>query len=86
MVACISLNPFLIEETVTTLNYACRAQGIQKKIEKNYNFDEVNEDMMCLKCKKELKYNSEELPKETLTQSKVAEKNLLFEQIYEDIV
>ena len=59
MVACISPNPFLIEETVTTLNYASRAQGIQKKIEKNYNWDDMNEDLMCLKCKKELRSSEE---------------------------
>ena len=35
MIACINPNPFLIEETMTTLNYAMRAQGIQKKISKN---------------------------------------------------
>ena len=43
MVACISPNPFLIDETVTTLNYANRAQGIQKKIIRNYNDEDVNE-------------------------------------------
>lgn len=35
MIACITPNPFLIEETMTTLNYAMRAQGIQKKIVRN---------------------------------------------------
>lgn len=35
MIACISPNPFLIEETMTTLNYALRSQGIKKKIAKN---------------------------------------------------
>jgi kinesin family protein 18/19 len=35
MIACISANPFSIEETLTTLNYASRANGIQRKITKN---------------------------------------------------
>ena len=35
MIACISPNPFLIDETMTTLNYAIRAQGIKKKIIRN---------------------------------------------------
>lgn len=35
MIACISTNPFSIEETLTTLNYASRANGIQRKISKN---------------------------------------------------
>jgi hypothetical protein len=35
MIACISANPFSIEETLTTLNYASRANGIQRKIIKN---------------------------------------------------
>jgi hypothetical protein len=35
MIACISTNPFSIEETLTTLNYAGRANGIQRKISKN---------------------------------------------------
>ena len=30
MIACVSSNPFTIEETITTLNYAQRAQGIKK--------------------------------------------------------
>ena len=36
MITCISPNPFLIEETITTLNYASRASGIQKKITRNF--------------------------------------------------
>lgn len=35
MITCISPSPFSIEETVTTLNYATRASGIQKKISRN---------------------------------------------------
>lgn len=35
MIGCISPHPFTIEETVTTLNYAERAQGIRKDIVKN---------------------------------------------------
>lgn len=53
MIACISPNPFLIEETITTLNYAIRAQGIKKKIIKNevdYEREEKDE-FICMKCK-----------------------------------
>lgn len=35
MIACISTNPFTIDETMTTLNYASRANGIQRKISRN---------------------------------------------------
>lgn len=35
MIACISTNPFTIEETLTTLNYASRANGIQRRIVRN---------------------------------------------------
>jgi hypothetical protein len=35
MIACISTNPFTIDETLTTLNYASRANGIQRKIVRN---------------------------------------------------
>ena len=43
MIACINPNPFLIEETMTTLNYAMRAQGIQKRISRNCS-DEHDRD------------------------------------------
>lgn len=32
MVACISPHPFTLDETITTLNYAERAQGIRREI------------------------------------------------------
>lgn len=35
MIACISPNPFALEETITTLNYAERAKGIKKEITRN---------------------------------------------------
>jgi len=35
MISCISSNPFTLDETITTLNYAERAQGIKKDIMKN---------------------------------------------------
>lgn len=56
MIACISPNPFLIEETITTLNYAIRAQGIKKKIIKNevdYEREEKDE-FICMKCKRNI--------------------------------
>ena len=49
MIACISPNPFLIDETMTTLNYAMRAQGIKKKIVKNEIDCEEREEFLCLK-------------------------------------
>jgi len=55
MIACISPNPFLIDETMTTLNYAMRAQGIKKKIVKNEIDCEEREEFLCLKCKKSSK-------------------------------
>ena len=65
MIACISPNPFLIDETMTTLNYAMRAQGIKKKIVKNEVDCEEKEEFLCLKCKKS---------------SKVEQDNNLFEE------
>lgn len=35
MIGCISTNPFTLEETVTTLNYAERAKGIKKDPTRN---------------------------------------------------
>ena len=83
MVACITPNPFLIDETITTLNYASRAQGIQKKINKNFN-DDFNDDLVCLKCKKNLNSTSE--MGDSGIKFRPNEKSELFEQIYEDII
>ena len=65
MIACINPNPFLIEETMTTLNYAMRAQGIQKKITKNCPDEQEKEkEFICSKCKKSSR-NSENDEEET---------------------
>lgn len=47
MISCISSNPFTIEETITTLNYSQRAQGIKKDIKKNRSAEEVR---ICKQC------------------------------------
>lgn len=46
MIACISPNPFALEETITTLNYAERAKGIKKEITRNV----VSSEPQCPKC------------------------------------
>jgi kinesin family protein 18/19 len=46
MIACISTYSFMLEETVTTLNYAERAQGIRKEITKNI----VTSEYECPRC------------------------------------
>ena len=47
MIACISPHPFTIEETITTLNYAERAQVIKKELSKNI----IHNQSVCLRCK-----------------------------------
>ena len=45
MLACISPHPFTLDETITTLNYAERAQGIKKEVALNV------EDLRCPRCR-----------------------------------
>ena len=51
MVACISAYPFTLDETITTLNYAERAQGIRKEVVKNVK----QVQFQCMRCKELMK-------------------------------
>lgn len=50
MIACVSENPFTIEETITTLNYAQRAQVIKKEVRKNRLTNDDDQRRLCYNC------------------------------------
>jgi kinesin family member 18/19 len=53
MIACISPHPFTLDETITTLNYAERAQGIKREVSKS-----VKPDYECPRCREFLNVSS----------------------------
>ena len=82
MIGCISPNPFVIEETTTTLNYALRAQVINKKLMKNCSQQE--EDFVCCKCKKKEVNDKDNLFNELPFDFEIDQ--VFVEKVYEDIV